>query len=92
MDIVRVEARDQAAGVLRREGFDGGAPTAGLLDDFGLDRQRAMSTGADDQQTSAPGELLVSRHGVCPNSERYGLEGFLLRFRTRPPSMTMSCS
>lgn len=39
MDIVRVEARDQAAGVLRREGFDGGAPTAGLLDDFGLDGQ-----------------------------------------------------
>src|ERR1700745_1129065 len=30
--------------------------------------------------------------GVCPNLARYGLEGFLLRLRTAPRSMTMSCS
>jgi hypothetical protein len=28
--------------------------------------------------------------GVCPNSPRYGFDGFYLRFRTRPPSMSLS--
>ena len=30
--------------------------------------------------------------GVCPNSSRYGFDGFFFRFRTRPPSMMMSLS
>ena len=30
--------------------------------------------------------------GVCPNWSRYDFEGFFLRFRTWPPSMTMSLS
>ena len=29
--------------------------------------------------------------GVWPNLSRYGFEGFLLRLRTTPRSMTMSC-
>ena len=61
VDIVRVKARDQGAGVLGRDSFDGDAPTAGLGDDIGRDRQRAVSTGADDQPASAPRELLVGR-------------------------------
>lgn len=60
VDVVRVEAGDQVAGVLGRDGFDGDAPTAGLLDKIVLDRQRAISTGADDQPASALRELLVS--------------------------------
>ena len=34
----------------------------------------------------------LAESGVCPNLSRYGFEGFLLRLRTAPRSMTMSCS
>ena len=38
------------------------------------------------------GSSSSAESGVCPNLSRYGFEGFLLRLRTAPRSMTMSCS
>src|SRR6476620_4507124 len=38
------------------------------------------------------GSSSSAESGVCPNLSRYGFEGFLLRLRTTPRSMTMSCS
>src|SRR5512133_4183075 len=38
------------------------------------------------------GSSSSAERGVCPNWSRYDFEGFFLRFRTWPPSMTMSLS
>jgi hypothetical protein len=90
VDITPVEARNQPASVLCGDGGEVYAPTTSLLEDLGHDRQRAVGAGADDEPTPPQGSFSSADKGVCPNSSRYGFEGFFFRSCTRPPSMTMS--
>jgi hypothetical protein len=92
VDLTPADVRDLAAGILRPDGDDIHAPTASLLEDLGRDRQRPVDPGAHDQPASTPRKFLVDGHRRVPELVSVPLEGFFLRFRTRPPSMTMSCS
>lgn len=92
LDLTAVEACDQAAGVFCWNGSEVHTSLASLLGDLGHDRQRAVDSGADYQLALPQGTSSSADSGVCPNSRPYGFEGFLLRFRTRPPPMTMSWS
>jgi hypothetical protein len=58
VDLMRVEASDQAASLLGRYGVKLHAPTVSLLRDLEHDRQRAMRSRADDQSISTPREFL----------------------------------
>ena len=91
-DLSSLEARDQPAGLFRRDSDKLDVSVRSLRRHLGHDRQRAVGPGADDQPGSAPGSSSSAESGVCPNLSRYGFEGFLLRLRTVPRSMTTSCS
>src|SRR5436190_19511423 len=80
VDFMRVEACDQATRLLGRNGVNVDAPTASLLDDVGHDRHGGIRSRADDQPTSAPRQVLVSRQRSVPEFLAVRLGGFLLPF------------
>jgi hypothetical protein len=76
-DLPWLEARDQSAGLFRRDSDKVSVSARSLLHHLGHDRQRAVSPGADDQAGSAPGNLLVGRERSVSELVAVWLRGLL---------------
>ena len=80
VNLTPVEARNQPTCLLCGDGSEVYAPTTSLLQNLGHDRERAMGAGADDQPSSAPGQLLVSGQRSMPELIAISLRRLLLAF------------
>jgi len=84
-DLLWLEARDQSAGLFRRDIDKVNVSARSLLDHLRHDRQRAMGPRADDQAGSAPRELLVGRERSVSELVAVWLRGLLA-----PPAYSTS--
>ena len=76
-DLPWLEARDQSAGLFRRDSDKVNVSARSLLHHLRRDRQRAVGPGADDQAGSAPGDLLVGRERSVSELVAVWLRGLL---------------
>ena len=74
-DLPWLKARDQSAGLFRRDSDKVNVLARSVLDHFSHDRQRAMGPGADDQAGSAPGDPLVGRERSVAELDAVWLRG-----------------
>ena len=65
--------------------------TLGFALCFPHHRQLSVGSGTDYQPAALPGNDFLDRQRSMSNSSRF-FEGFFLRLRISPPSMTTSCS
>ena len=79
-DLPSLEARDQPAGLFRRDSDKVNVSARGLRHHLGHDRQRAVGPCADDQLGSAPRELLVGRERSVSELAAVWLRGLLAPF------------
>ena len=79
-DLPWLEARDQSAGLFRRDSDEVNVSARSLLHHLRHDRQRAVGPGADDQAVSAPGELFVDRERSVSELVAVWLRGLLAPF------------
>jgi hypothetical protein len=92
VDVLPVQTRNEAACIRSGGGDEFHAPAISLLPELRRDRKRTVSPCADDQLAPAPRDVLVGRQRSVAIDSAVGFEGFLIRLRTSPRSMTTSCS
>ena len=76
-DLPSLEARDQPAGLFRRDSDKVNASARSFRHHLGHDRQRVVGPGADDQPASAPRQLLVGRKRSVSELVAVWLRGLL---------------
>ena len=79
-DLPWLEARDQSAGLFRRDSDKVNVSARSLLHHLRHDRQRAVGPGADDQAGPAPGELFGGRERSVSELVAVWLRGLLAPF------------